>query len=190
MQVLEAADHQAPDFRIGTAGIIGAEIDIAGFIGCQPNLLIKPRPSFCRDFSLQRVANLMLRLRAEFDRDQFLGARAQTSADVVAGDYEVGALFVDAADEEMDMGVIRVPVIDGYPIEPRAEIGLHLFGKVAGESPEVGHVASIFGRDDDPKMMAVVLAPIRESRAIGTVAAGVKHLGPLPAPGHAIALQV
>ena len=81
-------------------------------------------------------------------------ARAQASADVVAGDYEVSALFIDAADEKMNVRVVRVPVVDGHPIEPRAEIDLDLLGEVAGEGLEVGHVASVLGRDDEPKMMA------------------------------------
>ncbi|MET4297143.1 hypothetical protein ABIB06_000908 [Bradyrhizobium sp. LB8.2] len=90
----------------------------------------------------------------------------------------------------MDVRIVRVPVIDGHPIEPCAEIGLHLLGEVAGEGPEVGHLAGVLRRDDEPEMMAVVLAPFRESRAIGTVAAGIKHLRPLATPGHAIALQI
>jgi hypothetical protein len=81
-------------------------------------------------------------------------------------------------------------VIDSYPIEPRAEIGLHLLGDVARESLEVSHVAGILGRDDEPEMMPVAFSPFRESRAIGTVAAGIEHLGPLATPRHAITLQV
>ena len=90
----------------------------------------------------------------------------------------------------MDVRVVGVPVIDGHPIEPRAEIDLHLLGQIAREGLEVGHLAGILGRDDEPEMMPVVLAPLREGRAIGTVAAGIEHLGPLATPGDAVALQV
>jgi hypothetical protein len=39
-------------------------------------------------------------------------------------------------------------------------------------------------------MVTIVLAPFRESRTVGTFAAGIEHLGPLATPGDAIALQV
>jgi hypothetical protein len=90
----------------------------------------------------------------------------------------------------MDMRVVRVPVIDGHLVEPRAEIALHLFGQITGKSLEVGHLAGVLGRDDEPKMVAVVLAPFREGRALGAVAVGIEHLGPLATPGDAIALQI
>ncbi|MET3907832.1 hypothetical protein ABID59_002173 [Bradyrhizobium sp. S3.3.6] len=41
------------------------------------------------------------------------------------------------------MRVVRVPVIDGHPVEPRAKISLHLPGEISAESFEVGHVAGI-----------------------------------------------
>ena len=81
-------------------------------------------------------------------------------------------------------------MIDGHPVEPRAEVDLHLPGQVACEGLEVGHLAGILRRDDEPEMMAIVLAPFRESRAIGTVAAGIEHLGPLATTRHSIALQI
>jgi hypothetical protein len=43
--MLEAANHQAPDLGIGAAGIVGAKIDVAGFVSCQPDFVIEPRPS-------------------------------------------------------------------------------------------------------------------------------------------------
>jgi hypothetical protein len=190
LQMLEAANHQAPGLGIGAAGIVGAKIDVAGFVSCQPDFVIEPRPSLCRDFPLQRITDFMLWFWTQFDRDQFLSAGAQTPADIVAGDDEISALFVDTPNEKMDVRVICVPVIDGHPVELRAEINLHLPDEVAGESPEVGHIAGVLGRDDKPKMMAVVLAAFRESRPIGTVGASIEHLGPLTTPGHPIALQV
>jgi hypothetical protein len=36
-------------------------------------------------------------------------------------------------------------VIDGDPIEPCAEIGFHLLGKVLGEGSEVGHLGASSG---------------------------------------------
>ena len=59
-------------------------------------------------------------------RHQFLGPRPQAAADVVAGDDEILAGLVDAADQQVDMRIVGVPVIDGDPVEPGAEVGLHL----------------------------------------------------------------
>ena len=55
------------------------------------------------------------------------------------------------------MRIVGIPMVDGDPIEPGAEIGFHLAGKVAGEGFEVGHFGGVFGRDDEAEMMAIVL---------------------------------
>ncbi|MET4231225.1 hypothetical protein ABIA85_004506 [Bradyrhizobium sp. LA6.10] len=81
-------------------------------------------------------------------------------------------------------------MIEGRPIEPRTEINLHLLGQVAGERSEVGHTAGIFGRDDEPEMVAVVLTPLGKGRAIRTVAGSIEHTGGLTTSGDAVALQV
>src|SRR4051794_5123425 len=90
----------------------------------------------------------------------------------------------------MDVRVVGVPGIDGHPVEPRAEIGLHLPGQIAGEGLEIRHVAGVLWRDDEPEMMPVLLAPPCKSRAVSAVAAGIEHLGSLTTPGHAVALQI
>jgi hypothetical protein len=59
--------------------------------------------------------------------------------------HEVLAILVDAAHLHVDMRTVGVPVIDGDPIEPCAEIGFHLLGKVLGEGSEVGHLGASSG---------------------------------------------
>ncbi len=54
-------------------------------------------------------------------------------------------MLVDAAHEKVDMRIVGVPVSNGHPIEPCAEIGFHLSRDVAGEGLEVGHLAIVFG---------------------------------------------
>ena len=126
--MLKATYHQAPDLRIGLTGILWAKIDIAGLIGCQPDLPIEPRPSFRRDLPLERIADLVLRFWTQFDGDQFLGARAQALANVVAGNHEIAVLPINSTNEKVNVGVVGIPMIDSNPIEPRAKIGLHLLG--------------------------------------------------------------
>ena len=74
LEVLKTANHQAADLRIRAAGILGSKIDIPGLFRRQSDLPVEPRPSFRRDFPLQRIADLVLRFWTQFDRDQFLGA--------------------------------------------------------------------------------------------------------------------
>jgi len=50
------------------------------------------------------------------------GASAQTVADVVAGYDEVAAVVALAPDDDMNVRVVRIPVIDFDPIELGAEI--------------------------------------------------------------------
>lgn len=88
------------------------------------------------------------------------------------------------------MRIVRVPVIDGDPIEPSAEIDFHLPGEIARESFEIGHLAGVLGRDDEAEMMPVVLAAIREGRVVSAVTAGIEHHRLLTVTGDAVALQI
>src|SRR5690606_3739635 len=69
----------------------------------------------------------------------------------------------------MHMGMAGVVVIDGDPIEFRAEVRFHLFHEIAGVGREVRQLRAVLGRDDEPELMAVVLAAIKEGVAIGAV---------------------
>ena len=53
------------------------------------------------------------------------------TADIISRDHEAGARLINAAHEQMNMRIVRVPVIDGDPIEPSAEIAFHLPGEHA-----------------------------------------------------------
>ena len=86
--------------------------------------------------------------------------------------------------------MLGVPVVDRHPIEAGVEILFHLRDEIAGEGPQVGHVGRIVGRDDEPEMVAVVLAPFRKGLRIGVVAPGTEEMGLLPIAGHAFAAQI
>ncbi len=189
-EMLETADHQAADFGIAGARIVRAQVDIADLIGCDADFHVQPRPPLGGHFLLKRGADFVLGLRAKLDPGQLLGARAQAMADIVARDDEIGALVVDAAHEEMDVRVGGVPVVHGHPVELRAEVHLHLLGKIAGERLEVGHVGGVLGRDDEPEVMSVVLAAIGEGAVVGAIGLGVEHHAALAVTADAIALEV
>ena len=63
------------------------------------------------------------------------GAGAHPLLDVVAGDDEILAVVGAAAHDDVDVGIVGVPVIDADPIELGAEILLHLAHQLAGEAP-------------------------------------------------------
>jgi hypothetical protein len=54
-----------------------------------------------------------------------------------SGDYEVLALIVAPADDDLAVGMAGVEVVDRDPIEPDAEVLLHLPHHVAGECAQV-----------------------------------------------------
>src|SRR5690606_17502536 len=69
----------------------------------------------------------------------------------------------------MHMGMAGVVVIDGNPIQLRAEVAFHLFHEIAGVGREVRQLRAILGRDDESELMAVILTTIKEGVAIGAV---------------------
>ena len=114
-------------------------------VGVADELPIELGPALGVDLALERAADVEIAARPEFLRDEVLGPGAHTFLDVVAGDDEVVAVVGHAAHDEMDVRMLGVPVIDGDPVELRAEILLHLADEVAGEGLEVGHLGASSG---------------------------------------------
>ena len=56
------------------------------------------------------------------------------------------------------MGIVGVPMIDRDPIKLGPEVALCLGHEIAREGADVLHRCSVFGRDDEAKMVTVVLA--------------------------------
>src|SRR3546814_9076566 len=83
----------------------------------------------------------------------------------------------DCSSDVCSSDLVGVPMIDGDPVEPGAEIARHVVHQFAGERLEVGHLACVLGRDDEAEMMPVVLAALREGIAIGVVRAGIEKAG-------------
>src|SRR5258705_7333393 len=90
----------------------------------------------------------------------------------------------------MDVRVLCVPMVDGDPIEPAAEVARGLIHELAGEGPQVLQLSGIIGRDDEPEMMPVVLAALSESSAVRLVSGRIEQLAPRPIAGHPVALEI
>ena len=190
LEILQTPAHQPGDLPIRKAGRVLTKIDGAGLVGRHLDLAIEPRPAIDRDLLLQCAADLVLRLWPEFERNQLLGARAQAAADVVARDDEIRARLIDAADQHMNVRIVRIPVVDSDPLQPRREIGLHLPHQVAGERLEIHHVGRILRRHDEPEMMPVPPPLLLERSLISLIAAPIEHAGRLSVPRDAVALEI
>ena len=115
---------------------------------------------------------------------------AETLSDIIAADDEVLSVIRAASNEDVDVWIVGVPVIDRDPIQPRAEIPLHVPHQLASESTEVGHLAGIFGRDREAEMMPVILAAFGKSLRIGGLRGGVEHARILPVAGYPLTLEI
>src|SRR5690606_21043888 len=83
-----------------------------------------------------------------------------------------------------------VPVIDGHPVEPRAEILFHLADEIAGEGSEVRHVGRVVRRDNETEMMPVVAAAFGEGADIGILGSRPEQPRLFPVTGHAVTAQI
>ena len=95
-----------------------------------------------------------------------------------------------AAQQNMDMGIVGVPVIDCDPVEPGAKVGLHVDEQFAGECPHIRHFDGVFGRDDEAEMMSVVRAATSKGIAIRHAVGAAVDLRVLAVARDAIALQI
>jgi hypothetical protein len=90
----------------------------------------------------------------------------------------------------MDVRMLGIPVIDGDPVEAGAQVTFSIDHEVAGESLDIGEFRRVFGRDNEPEMMAVLVALLSESLMIDIVALGVEYPGWIAILGHAIAAEI
>ena len=173
------------------SGAAGAEVDhAAALIGDVAQRAVEARPALGLDLLLQGGPDFLLAARPELQGDALGGAVAEALADVVAADDEVLAVVGAAAHQHMDVRIVGVPVIDGDPVELRAEIAFGVGHQLAGEGAKIGHLGRVLGRHGEPEMMAVVLAPLGESLGVGVVGPGVEHPGVRAVAGDAFALEI
>ncbi len=175
---------------VGLAVGMRREIDDAGAGAVARELPVEVGPALGGYLAFERAADLLIGAGAELLGDQVARPIAHAFLDVVAGDDEVLAVLAHAAHDQVDMGMLGVPVIDADPIKLRAEVVLHLPDEVAGEGLEVGHLHGVVGRDDEAEMMPVILAPLSERLRVGVIGTRSEQPGLLPVPGDALAAQI
>ena len=117
LQLARASDEHCP---LDVHGLIagGPKVDYP-FIarGLARERLVERRPAIGVDLALETAENLLLAARPKFQVYELRGAGAKTSADIVAADDEIGAIVGASARQDMDVGMLGVPMIDCDPID-------------------------------------------------------------------------
>ena len=90
----------------------------------------------------------------------------------------------------MDVRVLGIPVIDSRPVEARAKVAFGVGHQVARESLDIREFNGVIRRNNEPKMMPVLRAPLSESPMIDIVALGAEHPGRIAILGHAVAAEI
>ncbi|MBK9003572.1 MAG: hypothetical protein IPM41_06830 [Sphingomonadales bacterium] len=90
--------------------------------------------------------------------------------------------------KNMDVRIIGIPMVDGHPVEAAAiQILGHVRHEIAGEGAKVAEIRCVLGADDQPEVMAVILAARRERVPVRRVARSIEHAGVASVAGPAIA---
>ncbi len=88
------------------------------------------------------------------------------------------------------MRIVGIPVVDRHPVEFCAEVALGISHQLTGKGAEVGQLGRIFRRNDETKVVTVLLASLREGALIDGVGSRIKHTGVRAIAGDAVTLQV
>jgi hypothetical protein len=156
--------------------------DSAGLLACLERAVERSEP-LLTDFACKLILDVDLGARAELIGEDGLGATPRSLRQVTAVDGDVVTVFVDPADDHMDVRVVGVPVIDGAPHQSATEVRLHLSHQPASERGQI-HFRSVLGRDDEPKLALLALNRRTQRRP------NVRHLGgAVDTPGGAVLLD-
>ena len=151
---------------------------------------VQAGPTFLIDLPPQALLDLQLGARPKPFGRQFRGPSAHPLRDVVAGNDQVLARIVFAAQHDVRMRVVGVPVVHRHPVQVGPQIGFHAAHQVAGIAAQVVELLGILRRDDKAELVAVFPASFLESRQVGAVRCRSKCLARFAIATHAFALDV
>ena len=154
-----------------------------GRIKTRPAILIHLFGSCAVDVDIGAIAQLAC--------CQFPRPLAHAIADVVPADDKVAAGVIHAAYEDVHVWVVGVVVSDRHPVQPRAEVLLHLLHEVARETFQF-HLAAALRRDDESERVPILGRPVREPGSVGAVqlTGGIERLRVASIFVDAVALDV
>jgi hypothetical protein len=142
------------------------------------------------DLAKLSLPDLLFSARAEPLRGQLAGTPAHAVGDVAACDHEIAPGPVLATEHDVRMRVIRIPVIDGDPIESRAEIRFHAAHQLTRELMKVIERLRVFRRHYETELVTVTASTFLERRRIGGVLQRTVGVDRLAVLRHPIALDV
>ena len=111
----------------------GSHADHAALIGLLEQRPVEAGESLLLDFLTQGIFDDAIRTRPQIERHDLCRPLAHPVGDVFAGDDEILAAIILAAQHDMGMGMAGVVVIDRHPIELGAQIVFHLRHQAARE---------------------------------------------------------
>ena len=188
-QLAEPSDFEGLVF-IGLTVGMRRQVDRTGIAGIADKLSVELGPALGIDLPFEGAPDIEIGARPQFHGDEIARPVAHPLLDVVARDHEVLPVVPNAADDQMDMGMLGVPVIDGHPVETRAEVLFHLPDEIAREGFEIRHLERVVGRDDEAEMMPVIAAALGEGPRVGSLRLRPEQTRLLPVPGHTVTAQV
>jgi hypothetical protein len=151
---------------------------------------VETGPALGINLAFKTRVNLMFATWPELEGDAVSRPVREAAADVFAADDEVLTIIRATTKENIDVGIVRIPVIDRDPVEPGAEIGLDVAHQLARERPQVTERGSVFWRDDELEMVAIILATRGERALIRHVGSSIEHPGISAIPRHALPFQI
>jgi len=90
----------------------------------------------------------------------------------------------------MAVRMAGVEMIDRHPVEFGPEIGLHLAHHVPGEAAEISQAITVFGRDDEPERVAVLVPAPDKGAAVRIIGVATIELTAAAITGGAVPLEV
>ena len=176
LELLHAADQGGASASIRSGVDAGPKIDNSIVLhSLADKRPIELGPAVRLDLGVEVATDLKVASRSEFERGKMCSAGAHALADVVAGDHKVAAVVTLSAYDDMDVGIIGIPVVDPDPIELGAEISLGLRHQIAGERLEVGELLRVLWGHDEAEMMAISFAALGECAVVGVVVLGIEQ---------------
>ena len=118
------------------------------------------------------------------------GSQPHAIGDVVLNDNEILALLVLVPDNDMAVWMADVEMADRDPMELGSKVLRHLAHDVAGEAAKIRKLVTVFGRDDEVELMAVLPPALHKLTSVRRVGLSPIQPSAFSFPGRSIALQV
>ena len=176
LKLAHAPDQGRPDVPVQGVIGLGPEIDDAIMArGLGRKGTIEPGPTVSVDLCAEAAANLEVISWSEFKGDKVTRTGAQSLADVVPRNDEVAPVVRDTTDNDVNVGIIGIPMFSTDPVELCSKVPFRLSHQVARKGFQVGKLRRVLRGHDKAEMMAIALTPLGECFVIGAVLLTVKY---------------